>query len=546
MTPKTLIAAIPTDASADRAPGQGLWLVGLVLLWLSLVTGCATPLPMVNRDAIESTAIEGSSQTKLGKIIATSSPMDVHSGFRLMPLGPFSFDTRLVLAEMAQVSLDVQYYNLEADETGRYLLRALRDAAQRGVRVRLLIDDLYTGGQDDLFLGFASHPNVEVRLFNPFTRARSSGQAGRFVASIAEFKRVNHRMHNKMFVADGVAAIIGGRNVANEYYLRSETDNFIDMDAFVAGKLVVPLAALFDRYWNSDPVYPLKSVARSSLDADQLRALFEHRTGPTTTTPPPPLPTNDILGYGPLREDLQDGRIGLLWGDAYAFADHPDKPFDGAVDGELLETSVTYNIIEPMMKAKSEVVISSPYFVPGERGMALLRELRNRGVRISVLTNSLGSTDEQVVHLGYSRYREEMLRMGIELFELSSSGVKRNRRLFHFASGLGRLHAKLLVIDRQVLFIGSMNFDPRSATINTELGAIVDSKPLAREMTRVIDLDRLQSAYRVRLAASGKGLEWIQLDDEGQEQVLTEEPDSSTWTRLKLWLLRPLVSEGLL
>ena len=198
------------------------------------------------------------------------------------------------------------------------------------------------------------------------------------------------------------------------------------------------------------------------------------------------------------------------------------------------------------MKAKTEVVISSPYFVPGERGMALLRELRGRGVKVSVVTNSLGSTDEQLVHLGYSRYRAEMLRLGIELFELSSSGVKRNRRLFHFGSGLGRLHSKLLVIDRQILFIGSMNFDPRSATINTELGAIVDSKPLAREMTRVIDLDRLQSAYRVRLAASGPGLEWLHFDEDGNEQVLTDEPDATLWTRLKLWLLRPLVAEGLL
>ena len=544
---QTLASTNPCLADSDgRHPlMRGVWALAMLLCVLAVTAGCATPLPIVNRDAIESSAIEGSTQTKLGQVIAASTPEGVHTGMRLMPLGPFSFDTRLLLAETAQVSLDVQYYHLETDETGRTLLRALRDAAARGVRVRLLIDDLYTGGQDDLFLGFASHPNIEVRLFNPFTRARGSGQAGRFIASIAEFKRVNHRMHNKMFVADGVAAIIGGRNIANEYYLRSETDNFIDMDAFVAGKLVVPLAALFDRYWNSDPVYPLKSIARSSLDADQLRALFEHRTG-AATTPPPPLSSTDILGYGPLREDLQDGRIGLLWGEAYAFADHPDKPFDGAVDGELLETSVTYNIIEPMMKAKSEVVISSPYFVPGERGIALLRELRERGVRVSVLTNSLGSTDEQVVHLGYSRYREEMLRMGIELFELSSSGVKRNRRMFHFASGLGRLHAKLLVIDRQTLFIGSMNFDPRSATINTELGAIIDSKPLAREMNRVIDLDRLQSAYQVRLAAGGKGLEWLHLDDDGNPVVLTEEPDSSTWTRLKLWLLRPLVSEGLL
>ena len=199
-----------------------------------------------------------------------------------------------------------------------------------------------------------------------------------------------------------------------------------------------------------------------------------------------------------------------------------------------------------MMKAKREVLISSPYFVPGAQGMALLRQLRQRGIKISVMTNALSATDEPVVHIGYSRYREEMLRLGIELFEVSGTRAKRNMRMFHFGESLGRLHAKLLVIDRQVVFIGSMNFDPRSATINTELGAIIDSPPLAREMVRVIDLDRIQSAWLVRLAPSGDGLEWLGADAEGDIQVHRSEPDATLWTRLKLWLLRPLVPEALL
>jgi len=186
-------------------------------------------------------------------------------------------------------------YHFEADETGRTLLRALRDAALRGVRVRLLIDDLYTGGLDDFFVGFAAHPNVEVRLFNPFCCRPGSGQAGRFAAAIGDWGRVNHRMHNKMFIADGVAAIIGGRNIANEYFLRNEHDNFIDMDAFTVGRLIDPLAALFDRYWNSDPVYPLKAVARTPLSAADARAYFERFTGPEQTPPPAPLPSADIL-----------------------------------------------------------------------------------------------------------------------------------------------------------------------------------------------------------------------------------------------------------
>lgn len=511
-----------------------------------LAGGCATRLPSVDREKIASEAIPAAAHTGLSKIIANSTPdQDAHSGFRLMPLGSFSFDTRIQLAQRAQMSLDVQYYHFEPDATGRWLLRALRDAAERGVRVRLLIDDFYTGGHDELFLAFAAHQNVQVRVFNPFCCARASRQVTRFLASFGDWARVNHRMHNKLFIADGIAAVIGGRNIADEYFLRSETNNFIDLDAFVVGRMIEPMAAVFDRYWNSDAVWPYETIAKTSRDAPALRAYFDDATGPAQTPPPPELPPNDILGYGPLRDDLDDGRLGLTWGEGYVFADHPDKPFEGSVGGELLETSVTYNVLEALKQAKSELVISSPYFIPGPRGMAFLRELRSRGVRTSVMTNSLGATDEPLVHLGYSRYRPDMLNMGIELYELSNSRVKRNRRLFHFGEHLGRLHAKLAVVDRRLSFVGSMNFDPRSATINTELGAVIESPQIARELQRVIDLDRLQSAYRVRFNARGTGLEWLSTDEEG-DMVLTQEPDSSLWLRLRLLLLSPLVPEELL
>ncbi len=507
----------------------------------ALLSACSS-LPVIDREARATEAIPLSTETTLGRIAKASTPAPDLSGFRLMPLGLFSLDTRVQLARRAEVSLDVQYYHFENDETGRWLLRALRDAAVRGVRVRLLIDDLYTSGQDDLWLAFAAHPNVQVRLFNPFKRAREHGQGARFLADIGNISRLNHRMHNKLFIADGALAVIGGRNVANEYYLRSASENFVDVDAFTAGFVVAPLQYLFDRYWNSDPVYPLEAVARTELSPDMLRAKFEEWTGPIATPPPQALPPNDILGYGPIADDLDLGRLGLIWGDAYVFADHPDKPFDGAAGGELLETSVTYNVFEAIRTAKKELLISSPYFVPGQRGMDLLRELRAEGVKITALTNSLASTDEPIVHLGYSRYREEMLRMGVDLYELSSSRIKDNKRMFLFGASLGRLHAKLVVIDKQRLFIGSMNLDPRSATINTELGALIDSPQLARELTRIIDIDRLQSAYRVRLRKPPPGLEWMSSDGE-REMILSAEPDSTPWQRIKSWLLNPFVPE---
>ena len=508
----------------------------------ALLGGCATALPSVDREASASSAIEASTQTTLGRIAQESLPEMGLSGFRLMPLGTFSFDTRIQLAQRAEESLDVQYYHLEDDETGRWLLRALRDAANRGVRVRLLIDDLYTGGHDSLFLGFAAHENVQVRVFNPFCCARDSGQGGRFLASFGDIRRVNHRMHNKMFVADGAMGVIGGRNVANEYYLRGMSENFIDLDAFVVGDVLPAMQALFDRYWNSLAVYPFEAVASSPLSREQRIAHFEKTTGPETTPAPAALVSNDILGYAPIADDLDAGRLALHWGSAYVFADHPDKPFDGEVGGELMETSVTYNVLEAVGMAQREVVASSPYFVPGKKGMEFLQGLRNRGVKVTVLTNSLGSTDEPIVHTGYSRYRKDLLRMGVELYELSSSRVKDNKRPFLFGSSLGRLHAKLFVVDRKTAFIGSMNLDPRSATVNTEFGAVIDSPELARELIRVIDIDRLQSAYRVILNTDGSGVTWMSMDDD-KEVLLTTEPDTSLWLRLKAWLLSPLVPE---
>ncbi|HSB99108.1 MAG TPA: phospholipase D-like domain-containing protein, partial [Burkholderiaceae bacterium] len=242
---------------------------------------------------------------------------------------------------------------------------------------------------------------------------------------------------------------------------------------------------------------------------------------------------------------LDDGRLGLIWADAYVFADHPDKPFDGEAGGELHETSVTYNVFEALRRAEKDLVISSPYLVPGKVGMELLRELRARNVHIVAMTNSLGSTDEPVVHIGYSAYREPMLDLGIDLYEVSGSRVKKNRRANLFGSSLGRLHAKLAVVDKKTIFVGSMNLDPRSSTINTELGAVIHSPELARELIRIIDLDRLQSAYRVRRKVDGSGLEWLSIED-NREMVLSEEPDSSAWLRFKSMLLKPFVPESLL
>ena len=526
-----------------RSVFRGLF---LTLFWVaSLALGGCVSLPAIDRAPIASRAIAASTSTTLGKIAKNSRPAPDLSGFRLMPLGGFSLDTRLELAWRAQSSLDVQYYHIQNDETGRFFLRTLRDAAARGVRVRLLMDDLYTTGEDTLLLGLAAHPNVEVRLFNPFCCARESGQAARFVASFGDWSRVNHRMHNKLYIADGAMAILGGRNIANEYFLRSMSQNFVDMDVFTVGAIIPDLASIFDTFWNSNVVYPLQSVTASALSADQLRQFFETATGPASTPPPEPLPPNDALGYGPVSEDLDAGRVGLIWGTAIALADDPSKVMGGGSSAAMMN-GVTYNVWEKITGAQKDLVVSSPYLIPGKTGMDMMRDLTGRKVKIQVLTNSLASTDEPLVHIGYSRYRPEMIKLGVDVYELSSSRLRKNKRQsMLFGNSMARLHAKLVVIDRRLMFIGSMNLDPRSARTNTEVGLIIENPQLARELIRIIDIDKLQSAYRVRLVEPGSTLQWL-TGESDNEMALTTEPDSTFSLRLQQLLLSPLVPEELL
>ncbi len=531
------------------------------LLAVVLLASACSSLPRIDPPPA-SHALPLSAQTQLGRLaLASVQPLAASasarmpdgsvqgvSGFRLLPLGTHSLDARLQLVQRAQASLDLQYYHFAGDSTGRALLRALRDAAARGVRVRVLIDDLYTGGADALWQSFAAHDNVQVRLFNPFTAARGSGPLGRFAAAPWDWGRINHRMHNKLFIADGAWSVFGGRNIADEYYLKLQADNFIDIDVLAAGAVLPPLQAQFDRYWNAPTAYPLAAIVPAAPGAagraPALRDAFEALTAASRAelAMPAVLAASDVLGQAPVGRQLDEPRVELLPGYAQVLADHPEKPFQGAPGGELMNSSVTYGVYTAMMKAEVEVLASSPYFVPGRQGLALLTQLRQRGVQVSVLTNSLASTDEPLVHLAYARYREALLQAGIRLHELSQQRVKDNMRMFLFGASLGRLHAKSVVIDGHLAYIGSMNLDPRSATLNTELGALIDSPALAGQLKTLIEIDRLHSAYALRLAADGSCCEWVIPDSDGR-QVLTLEPDSRWWMRWLGSLLQPLAPE---
>ena len=453
-----------------------------------LGAGCAS-LP---RDVLRppSQAVPASAATELGRIALASSPTDpALSGFRLVSWSAQALAMRLELAARAERSLDVQYYVLDDDQTGRMLLRALRDAARRGVRVRLLLDDLYTGGSDPLLLALAATPNLEVRLFNPFP-ARVDNIAGRFAASLFDFGRLNHRMHNKLFIADGAMAVAGGRNIGDEYFMVHEGANYIDLDVFAVGAVLPKLASLFDQYWNSEHVYPLEGVVRSDETVEQRQRRFEAASFPRPGRGPelPPAGSTDLLGQRSIAEELRSGKLALIWAPAQAFADSPDRviahPSRLPAAGKQ-EPTVRQSLMTELLLARRHVFISSPYMVPDRSVMEDITEGRLWGLPITVITNSLASTDEPLVHAGYQRYRTEMVDLGVKLYEVAPSRIRRSTNLGSFGQSIGRFHAKAAAVDGELMFVGSLNFDPRSEKHNTELGLLIRSPELTGQLLKL-------------------------------------------------------------
>jgi putative cardiolipin synthase len=513
--------------------------VAAVLVAVLCVSACGI-LPD-RGDPPASTALPVAPDAPLARVAAASVADAAQSGFRLMPLGAYSLDARIELIRRARQSLDVQYYLIGNDRSGRLFMRSLRDAALRGVRVRLLVDDLYTTGADPLFEGLASFPHVEVRLFNPFCCARQS-LGGRFAASLADVRRLNHRMHNKLLLADGAFAVMGGRNIADEYFARSSVANFVDMDVLLAGDVVHRLAGLFDVYWNSAQAYPVQTIVAPA--GDGARAAFNRLVDEGDQMMAVKVPPLDMLEQRPLAVDLDSGSLTLRVGRAVALADRPEKVMATSED-MARSMSVQMNIMDRVVLAKRQVVLSSPYFVPGNAGVESFAELTRRGVEVVVLTNSLAANDVPLTHIGYARYRRALLQAGVQLYELSPEAL--HREGWDAVPGLshGRLHAKVAVLDDGMVYIGSMNLDPRSESTNTELGIVAQSPELASDVTRVIDAARLRSSYRLRFASDGESLEWVVMGDP-HELVLTSEPETSALSRLRNLLLEPFVPDQLL
>ncbi|MBS0448455.1 MAG: phospholipase D family protein [Proteobacteria bacterium] len=523
--------------------GRAARLAALCLI--ALLAGCAGVLPRVARTP--SQTLVAPADTTLGSIAADAGLRPGQTGAWPMVQGAIAIDARLALIEQATTSLDLQYYLVGDDETGHQILRALRDAANRGVRVRLLVDDLYTAGLDRLLIALAQTPNAEVRIFNPIITARDSSLR-RLIAMGLDFKRLDHRMHNKLFIADGRVAVAGGRNLADEYFLRGRQSNFIDFDLFLAGAIVPQLNHWFDLYWNSEQVYPALPVERASgMDVDDVegwREAFERATLPKRVEPP--TPALDSFGAPPLRQQVAERRYRLVVADdALSYADSPDK-IDPANHSIAIADTLTHRFYQRLDEAHEDVLLISPYFIPGTEAIKRIGELRRQDVHVAVLTNSLAVSDEPLVSVGTERYQIELLKMGVELYELSSTRLKLDSTLRNLlGDSIGRLHAKLGFIDHKSLLVGSMNLDPRSATINTEIGIIVQSPTLVQMVTSGFRIGTLLGVYRVELRPGGRGVRWTAMNPDGSPgEELDTDPDTSWGQRLRLLFLSVFVPES--
>ncbi len=502
---------LPTDIGAALVAMACRAMLLLLAVLLAMLLGACAALPsQVQR--VPSEAHTETQDTPLAAIVRASTPAQAEalSGFRLLPAGDQAFEARIALVRTATKTLDLQYYQFAHDRSGLQLIAALRDAASRGVRVRLLVDDLYAVGQDGLLAALDHQAQVEVRLFNPLP-ARDAGFTARIALSLHEFGRINRRMHNKLFIADNQVSISGGRNIADEYFGRADPAFFIDLDILATGPVAQQQSQVFDRFWNSPQAYPVASLLSPSIDLqDEVRELARRLADATETLP---IPAADALGQSSIGEQLAAGRLELHFAAAHVVADEPSKA-EPANEGQTGAVAAAHAAL--LHSARHEVLIATPYFVPGADGLAEFEGAAQRQVQLSVLTNSLATTDEPLVHMGYARYRHPLLKMGVKLYELmpSFTGAAESRpgsKANEHRSSLGRLHAKVSVVDQRWVYIGSMNLDRRSALTNTECGLIIDSQALASEAKVLMENNSAHQSYGLRLqeAKGRQQIEWI-------------------------------------
>jgi len=427
----------------------------------------------------------------------------------LLPLvsGQEAFLARLALVEAAESTIDVQYYIWHQDITGFLLFQRLLAAAKRGVKVRLLLDDNNTTGKDDILSALDAHPNMEVRLFNPFMQRQ-----WRALGFLTDFFRVNRRMHNKSLTVDGVISVVGGRNIGDEYFDAATGVAFADLDVVAVGTVVPAISAEFNRYWRSRSAYPLGLIVPTQTEASL----------PLPNITAPAMAYMESLETSPFAQLLLQGNVDWHWVKAHLLSDDPSKGLGRAP----AENSVMATLAPMMRGAAQQLTIVSPYFVPTVQGKRLLQEVAAQGASVAVLTNSLMATDVAPVHAGYIKYRKPLLKHGIQLYELKPSATVHEKRESVLKSSGASLHAKTFTIDNRWMFVGSFNMDPRSARLNTEMGLLFESPALAQTLNQSLT-NIEQHAYALSL--KNKQLRWCTV--EGNQLECFDEEPGSYWAK---------------
>lgn len=534
-------------ASHHVSPRKRRWIAGTLVVLLAAfgtLEGC-TSLPALGNRTVSTAAVD-TDGTRLGKsVLAASSEHPGKTGLVSLSTGHSAFAARALLANAAERTLDVQYYMWHADTTGKLLFASLKHAAERGVRVRLLLDDNNTTGMDQLLLALDGVPNMEVRLFNPFAM-----RTLRPLGYLTDFSRLNRRMHNKSFTADNQITIVGGRNIGNEYFDAGSDVLFIDLDVIALGPVVREVSQDFDRYWNSKSAYPVKLLIKPDPKEHPLRALD------TVASEPEAQEYLDEVKNTPFVEKLADRTVKPEWAATQFVSDDPGK-----VLGQESEASkVAPQLRDLIGTPKQSIDLVSPYFVPGERGYEVFAQLRQQGKDVRVLTNALESTDVAAVHAGYSKWRAPLLKTGVTLYELRAApGTPSRKSIIGTGSGSGAggstggstggssassLHAKTFEVDGEKIFVGSYNVDQRSRELNTEMGVVVDSPAMARQLSDSFNKNMTERAYQVKLAPDGS-LYWIGT----QKGVVTRydvEPGTTFLQRLGVKVLSWLPIDWLL
>jgi putative cardiolipin synthase len=499
-----------------------LFKISAILIFTGLLAGCATV--SFERPKSYSTATLNTENTALSKTAARKTAQyDGRSAFYPIEQGMDALGARLRLAEKAEKSIDMQYFLMKHDTAGIVMTNALLKSADRGVRIRFLLDDVFTTVPDRSFLLINQHPNIEIRIFNPISRR------GIYALNfIAQFDQANRRMHNKSFTVDNSISIVGGRNIGNEYFEISTDAVFVDLDVLAVGPIVPEISKAFDKYWNHSRAVPIEQFTKNYKKeylANVRADIAEEFDGIYDTVYKQALNSQ-------LLKDLINDRVPLFPAHARILTDSPDK-LTSEID-EKHQPVVNY-MRKALLSAETEVVLLSPYFVPRDQDVQIIRDLVAKGVRVVVLTNSLASNNHVAAHSGYARYRRDVIGAGAELYEVRANAAHElndNTEGPHTLT----LHSKLIIIDRKQVFVGSPNIDPRSLDLNAEMGILIDSETIADELTQNMEQTLATLTYRVRLNDRGK-LEWYSRID-NQDVIETKEPLTGWWRRFKAWFMK--------